>query len=236
MVASQIEAGMRGDVVESMALYADRVDFLDEGPKSREEIAKDLPDYYAHWPTRRSRLVGGVTIETLSYNERKVSYTLDFAASNSVTGESRQSVIDVTWIVRRDGPSSAFKIVSHKQKRVSQESPTPALTNKAATAAVTNYIAALNRQDTAGAYQLFCSAYRTRKSFQEYSRIAKNTGRLIVDSISQTAATSTTATVEVTFREVEPSGKVISWHGPISLLLENGEWRIETLRNLNSNR
>jgi hypothetical protein len=38
------------------------------------------------------------------------------------------------------------------------------------------------------------------------------------------------------FREVEPSGKVIQWQGPIFLVVESGEWRIETLSKLRSQR
>ena len=236
MVTTQIEAGTRGDVTESMALYADSVDFLDEGWKTRDEIAKDLPDYYAHWPTRRSKLVGGVTIETLSYNERKVGYMLDFAASNSVTGESRQSLIDVTWIVRRDGPSSPFKIVSHKQRRVTSESSTPATTTTdPAVEIVKSYIAALNTHDAAAAYRHFSTGYRARVAFNEYSPRVKKTGTLTVDSISRSVATNSSATIELTFREQEPA-RTIHWRGTITVVLDGGQWRIDSLSGLKSDR
>jgi serine/threonine protein kinase len=239
MVTTQIEAGMRGDVSESIAIYADSVDFLDEGWKSREEIAKDLPDYYAHWPTRRSQLVGGISIQTLSYNERKVGYVLDFAASNSATGESRQSVVDVTWIVRRDGPSSPFKIVSHKQRRVSQETPAPTVaevtTSDPAVEIVKSYIAALNTHDAAAAYRHFSAAYRSRVRFTEYSRRVQKTGTLIVDDIRRTVTSGTSATIELTFREQEPA-RLIHWHGTIGVVLDAGQWRIDSLSGLKSDR
>lgn len=235
MVATQIDTGTRGDVAGSMALYADNVDFLDEGLKTRDAIAHDLPEYFARWPVRRSALVGDVSIENLSENERRVDYTLDFEASNPATREVRQSRVDVTWIVRRDGPFSPFKIVSHKQKSTKQEKITdPSL--DPAIEAVKSYIAAVNNQDGTTAYRLFAAAYRGRVSFQEYLRRMKNTGSMTLNSISRTASTASSATVEVSFREVEPNGKVIQWQGPIFLLLESGEWRIQTLSKLRSQR
>jgi serine/threonine protein kinase len=236
MVATQIEAGTRGDVAASIALYADTVDFYDEGTISRDAIAKDLPDYFAHWPVRRSKPIGDVTIETLSTNERRVGYTLDFEASNPATREKRQNIVSVTWIIRRDGPWSAFKIVSHKQKSVKQEKAPDASEPDGAIAAVKSYFVAVNNQDGTTAYRLFAASYRTRVPFQEYLRRLKKTGTLTLNSISRTATTSSSATVEVTFQEVEPNGKLIRWHGPISLVVENGEWHIDTLGGLKSDR
>lgn len=236
MVAAQIETGTRGDVAGSMALYADTVDFLDEGYKTRDDIARDLPDYFAHWPVRRSKLIGDVTIETLGTNERKVGYTLDFEASNPARREKRQNIVSVTWIVRREGPWSSFKIVSHTQRSLKQEKAPDASEADGAIAAVKSYFAAVNNQDGTAAYRLFGATYRNRVSFQEYLRRLKKSGTLTLNSISRTATTSSSATVEVTFQEVEPSGKVIRWHGPISLVVENGEWRINTLGGLKSDR
>ena len=236
MVSTQIDAGTRGDVATSMALYADNVDFLDEGLKTRDAIARDLPEYFAHWPVRRSTLVGDVSIENLSDNERNVGYTLDFEASNPATRESRQNKVDVTWVIRRDGPFSPFKIVSHKQKSVKKEkvSEDPGLDPAVET--VKSYFTAVNNQDGTAAYRLFAAAYRGRVSFRDYLRRLKNTGTLTLTGINRTATGSSSATVEVIFREVEPSGKVIRWQGPIFLVLESGEWRIETLSKLRSQR
>jgi hypothetical protein len=236
MVMTQIEAGTRGDVVASMALYADTVDFLDEGLKSRDAIAKDLPEYFAHWPVRRSQLVGDIAIEFVTPNERKVSYILDFEASNPTTREVRRSRVNVMWTIRRDASWLPFKIVSHKQTRVNQEKTADASEPDRAIAAVKEYFVAVNNQDGTAAYGLFAAAYRARVPFKEYLRMMKKSGTLTLNSIRRTAITSSTATVELTFQEVEPNGKVIRWQGPISLVLENGEWHIETLRKLNSAR
>jgi serine/threonine protein kinase len=236
MVATQIEAGTRGDVAASMALYGDTVDFLDEGLKSRDAIARDLPGYFAHWPVRRSELVGEISIETLGENERRVSYTIDFEASNPATRESRKSRVNVIWIIRRDGPWSPFKIVSHKQTRTIPEKVAEASDPDGAIAAVKSYFAAVNNHDGTAAYRLFAATYRARVSFQEYLRRLKKTGTLTLDRINRTATTSSSATIEVTFQETEPSGKLIRWHGPIILVVENGEWHIETLKNLQSDR
>lgn len=236
MVMTQIEAGNRGDVAATMAPYADMVDFLDEGLKPRDAIAKDLPEYFAHWPVRRSELVGEISIQALGANERRVDYTINFEASNPAKRESRTGRVNVTWIVRRDGTWSPFKIVSHKQTRVNQENTADASDADPAIAVVKEYFVAINNRDSKTAYSLFGSTYHARVSFQEYLRRLKKTGTLTLNSISRTVTTSTSATVEVTFQEVEPSGKLIRWHGPISLVVENGEWHIATLSGLKSDR
>jgi serine/threonine protein kinase len=236
MVSTQIDTGTRGDVAASMALYADTVDFLDEGLKTRDSIARDLPDYFAHWPVRRSTLIGDVNIEDLTESERKVGYTLDFEASNPATREVRQNRVEVTWVIRRDGPFSPFKIVSHKQKSVKQEKIAQDPGLDPAIETVKSYFTAVNNQDGTAAYRLFAAAYRGRISFKDYLRRLKNTGTLTLTGINRTATGSNSATVDVIFREVEPSGKVIQWRGPIFLVVESGEWRIETLSKLNSQR
>jgi hypothetical protein len=236
MVSAQINAGNRGDIAATMAPYAQSVDFLDEGWKSRDAIAKDLPSYFAHWPVRRSQLAGDVTIEFLTPNERKVSYTLDVEASNPTTREARQSRVNVTWTLHRDASWSPFKIVSHKQTRANQEKTADISEPDPAISTVKSYFFAVNNRDAKAAYNLFGATYRARVSFQEYLRRLKNTGTLTLTTIQRTVGTSSTATVEVTFQEVEPNGKMIRWHGPISMVAENGEWHIETLSGLKSDR
>jgi hypothetical protein len=204
--------------------------------KSRDAIAKDLPEYFAHWPVRRSKQVGDVAIEFISPNERKVSYVLDFEASNPATREVRQSRVIVLWIIRRETSWLPFKIVSHKQTRVVHEKAAESSEADPAVSLVKSYFTAVNNQDGTAAYRLFGAMYRKRVSFQEYLRRLKNTGTLTLDRVSRTATASNSATIEVTFREVEPSGKLIRWHGPISLVVENGEWHIATLSGLKSER
>jgi ketosteroid isomerase-like protein len=239
MVATHMDAGSRGDTAAYMALYADRVDFLTEGWKTRDEIARDLPDYYAHWPTRRQSMIRGVMIESLGFNERKVSYTLDFTASNSATGESRHSIVDITWIVRRETSAQPFRIVSHKQRIVSQDSPTPAPTtapdSDPAVEVVKSYIATLNTHDAAAAYRHFSAGYRARTPFKEYEPRVRKTGTLTVDSIRRSLTTGSSATIELTFREQEPA-RVIHWSGTIGVVLDGGQWRIDSLRGLKSDR
>lgn len=116
MVRAHIKSGSTGDIPTQMSLYADKVDFLDEGVKTREAIESDLPDYYAHWPIRHFNLESDISIEPLGQNERKVSFILNFDAKNPTTGASRDGAVDVVWILRRSNPSSEFKIVSHNQK------------------------------------------------------------------------------------------------------------------------
>jgi hypothetical protein len=236
MVATQIETGNRGDVAESIALYANTVDFLDEGLISRDSIARDLPQYFARWPIRQGKRIGDITIEDLGSDEKRVGYTLDFEASNPATRERRQNTVNVTWVIRRESPRSPFKIVSHKQKSAKAEKAPAVSQPDGAAMTVMDYFKAVNNQDGRAAYRLFGRTYRNRVSFQEYLRRLKNTGTLTLDDIRPTAVTSNSATIEVVFQEVEPKGKRIRWHGPISLVVEDGEWRIDTLKDLKSDR
>jgi hypothetical protein len=239
MVLAQIDSGTRGDVAASVDLYADTVDFLDEGTKTREAIAQDLPAYFAHWPVRRSQLVGDVDIQTVGENERKVEYTLDFEASNPATNESRRSRVVVTWIIRRESALSPFKIVSHKQRRVAEENPTASSSIPPATdptiEIVRSYITALNNHDAAAAYRHFSAAYRSKVSFNSYSPRVRKTGTITIDSIARSASSGTSATIELTFREQEPA-RTIHWHGNITVVLDSGQWRIDSLSGLQSDR
>ena len=79
-----------------------------------------------------------------------------------------------------------------------------------ALAAVKKYFVAINSHDSKTAYGLFAATYHARVSFQEYLRRLKNTGTLTLTSIRRTVGASGSATVEVTFQEVEPNGKLIA--------------------------
>jgi hypothetical protein len=75
--------------------------------------------------------------------------------------------VNVTWVVRRDGPFSPFKIVSHKQKSVKQEkkiTEDPGLDPAIET--VKSYFTAVNNQNGTAAYRLFAAAFRGRVSFR----------------------------------------------------------------------
>jgi ketosteroid isomerase-like protein len=149
MVAENIDAGNAGAVTRLMAPYAETVDFLDEGIKSREAIAQDLPAYFAHWPIRHSTLVGEVGIDSISQNERKVTFTIDIEARNPGTGENRANRVEITWMLRRYDSSSDFKIIAHKQRSASQSSE-PQLQQM-----VNTHIIASSRGDIASLISLY---------------------------------------------------------------------------------
>jgi TPR repeat protein len=115
IVSSHIQAGNDGNVAAMTSLYGDKVDYLNEGIKTPNGIAQDLPAYFAHWPVRHYKLVSEISIEPVNGNERRVSFAVDFDASDPVTGASREGTVDIVWIMRRLTHSSEFKIISHKQ-------------------------------------------------------------------------------------------------------------------------
>lgn len=116
MVLMQLDAEARSDIPAVMSYYADFVDFLNEGVKSRAAIEYDLPAYYAHWPKRHASLIGDIVIRAIGRNECLVLFSIDFEAENPAKREVRASKVDIVWRVRRERSGTDFKIVSYKQK------------------------------------------------------------------------------------------------------------------------
>jgi serine/threonine protein kinase len=124
MVATHLKAVSSNDATTAASLYGDQVDFLNEGTKSRESLAREMVEYFARWPVQNFRLTSDVTIDDLDSNGKMVSFTMVFDARNTA-GKTSEGAVAVTWIVRRPGPASDFKIVSQKQKTISRTSLNP---------------------------------------------------------------------------------------------------------------
>jgi serine/threonine protein kinase len=124
MIATHLQAVARNDPTTVVSLYGDQVDFLDEGTKSRDTLAREIAEYFARWPTQNFRRTSDVTIEDVTANEKRVSFSMDFDARNTA-GKTSQGAVAITWIVRRPNVDSEFKIISQKQKTLSRTTVNP---------------------------------------------------------------------------------------------------------------
>ena len=106
-------------------LYGDQIDFLNEGIKSHEALAREIREYFALWPVQKVRRISDVTIEDVTANEKKVSFSMEFNARSSA-GKTSEGSVAVTWTVRRPSPDAEFKIVSQKQETLSRTTLNPA--------------------------------------------------------------------------------------------------------------
>jgi hypothetical protein len=93
----------------------------------------------------------------------------------------------------------------------------------------------LNAHDATAAYRHFSAGYRARVPFREYEPRVKKTGTLTVDSIRRSLTAGNSATIELSFREQEAT-RLIHWSGTIGVVFDAGQWRIDSLRGLKSDR
>ena len=117
MVETHLKAVSSNDPITVASLYGHQIDFLTEGMKSHETLAREIREYFARWPVQVFRRTSDVTIDDVDSNEKKVSFSMEFDAL-STAGETSAGSVMVAWVVRRSGPDAEFKIVSQKQKTV----------------------------------------------------------------------------------------------------------------------
>jgi serine/threonine protein kinase len=124
LVARHLKAASSNDPATVASLYGDQVDFLTEGTKSHETLAREIAEYFARWPVQNFRRTSDITIEDVDSNTNTVSFTMEFDA-RSTAGKTSEGSVVVTWIVRRPSLAADFKIVSQKQKTISRTTLSP---------------------------------------------------------------------------------------------------------------
>jgi ketosteroid isomerase-like protein len=124
LVAKHLKAVSNNDPATVASLYGDQVDFLTEGIKSHETLAREITEYFARWPMQNFRRTSDITIEDVDSNAKTVSFTMEFDA-RSTAGKTSEGAVVVTWIVRRPSLNAEFKIVSQKQKTISRNTVNP---------------------------------------------------------------------------------------------------------------
>jgi serine/threonine protein kinase len=175
MVETHLKAVSSNNVAMAVALYGEQVDFLNEGIKSRDTLAREMAEYFARWPTQNFRLTSDVTIDDVESNEKTVSFTMVFNA-RSTAGKTSEGAVAVTWIVRRPGLASEFKIVSQKQKTINRttlnpsELPAPTNATEQIKQFVLEHFRKTERTDCAGVL----SDYASRVDYFDHGVVNKD--------------------------------------------------------------
>jgi serine/threonine protein kinase len=124
LVAKHLKAVSGNDPATVASLYGDQVDFLTEGIKSHETLAREITEYFARWPVQNFRRTSEITIDDVDSNTKTVSFSMEFDA-RSTAGKTSAGAVVVTWMVRRPSLTSEFKIVSQKQKTINRTTLNP---------------------------------------------------------------------------------------------------------------
>jgi len=174
MVETHLKAVSSNDPSTVAWLYGDQIDFLNEGIKSHEALAREIREYFALWPVQNSRRTSDVTIDDVDSNEKKVSFSMGFDA-RSTAGKTSEGSVVVTWIVRRRNPQADFKIVSQKQTTISRTTSNPAeQTTTAVIDQIKQFVAEhcrkMERCDCDGVL----SDYASRVDYFDYGLVAKD--------------------------------------------------------------
>jgi serine/threonine protein kinase len=174
MVETHLNAVSRNDPITAASLYGEQVDFLTEGIKSHETLAREIAEYFARWPAQNFRRTSDVTIEDSGSDEKKVSFSMEFNARSTVGKTSEGSVV-VTWIVRRPGPAAEFKVVSQKQRTVSRTTSLPsAQSTAAATEQIREFVAEHFRKTERRDCDGVLSDYAGRVDYFEHGSVTKD--------------------------------------------------------------
>ncbi len=115
-VEKYLLAAQTNDPAAEAALYADQVDYFDDGKVSRAFIARDIRRYNARWPERYFTLVGGVR---LAPAEEPGTVKVDVTCRFNVKGRKYSVVgrIGTTYTLAGDRPED-WRIVRVKERRM----------------------------------------------------------------------------------------------------------------------
>jgi serine/threonine protein kinase len=123
LVAKHLKAVSNNDPAAVASLYGDQVDFLTEGIKSHDTLAREITEYFARWPVQNFRRTSPITIDEVD-GRTMVSFSMEFDA-RSTAGKTSEGAVVVTWIVWRPSLTSEFKIVAQRQKTISRTTLNP---------------------------------------------------------------------------------------------------------------
>ena len=175
LVARHLNAVSSNDAVTAASLYGDQIDFLTEGIKSHDTLAREITEYFARWPVQNFRRTSDITIEDVNSNEKTVSFTMKFNARSSA-GKTSEGSVAVTWIVRRSGLAENFKIVSQKQKTISRTTLNPS--EEPATTSATEQIKQFVAEHFRKTERLDCDGvladYASRVDYFEHGVVGKD--------------------------------------------------------------
>jgi tetratricopeptide (TPR) repeat protein len=110
-----VQAYSGADVDAVAALYADRVDYTNNGVISNAAVRAQAKDYFARWPVRQWSLAGPVKANSMGPSRDRVIFSATYDASNPQTNRHASGIAQETLILASD-KSGAIKIVSQKEQ------------------------------------------------------------------------------------------------------------------------
>ncbi len=97
---------------------------------------------------------------------------------------------------------------------------------------VRRYFDCFAEREPTAAYNLLSSSFRANLTFRKYSAMFSSTREINLLDENVLHENESNAAVLVQFEEIDADSHKAYWQGPIDLVRESGEWRIDTLREL----
>ncbi len=111
-IGRYLHACQAGDLAAEMGFYADRVDYMDEGPVTRADLQADLAAYRRNWPDRSFKLVHCVASPSPGDPDEMIA-TFRYEFDVRGDGHERKGMEDLNVVIR--GVGGELKIVSMRQ-------------------------------------------------------------------------------------------------------------------------
>lgn len=103
------------DTEQEASLYADPADYLGFGSLSRQQLVQALQLDLQRWPNQHNTVSNGPLVEKLSESEWRVTFAINFDASDPSKGKQVTGTADITWLIRRR-KSGELEIASAKEQ------------------------------------------------------------------------------------------------------------------------
>jgi tetratricopeptide (TPR) repeat protein len=119
-----VQAYSGSDVGEVAGLYADRVNYTNNGVISNAAVLAQAKEYFARWPVRQWRLVGTVNTVPVGANRQKVVFSANYDASNPQINKHASGIAQEILILATNA-NGGMKIVSQKEQTSKRSSSQP---------------------------------------------------------------------------------------------------------------
>jgi WD40 repeat protein len=117
-LAAKVVGGMSaGDIDSLVALYADRVDYLDKGSVSADVVRNEFRQYFEKWPQTSWQMSGPISSQPIENSRYRLTFPIAFDARNPATGKHASGNATETMVISQDS-SSNWKIIYQRENIV----------------------------------------------------------------------------------------------------------------------
>jgi hypothetical protein len=143
-------------------------------------------------------------------------------------------VTEQSAAVAEETPEETPELSPIGESTIPQSAPSmaPVISHDTPSGVIHRYYGYLTDHNTIKAYELLSAEYRQRETFVVYTRNFAATEAIRLVSAKETSHGGRSATISVTFDKQNKRFGWIRWHGPIQLVMENGSWRIDSIKGL----